>query len=251
MGASSLERPEDMSINIGICYLHSQPKHQHRCTLLTSQLNPLLEFSTPLFLSCMPCSSCGTWVSKPSWHRCEKRCVNSERVAKLQDGNEIKCSRSWDDTYWFFFCDRCKKCRPYIRGVLSGARIWHSPYLGKTDYTTDSEYSYYSSEGEPCTQEEAEENYSIQEAARAKSLKNKTVECLSNRLITERLGIHLAAYTEIKLYRACKQIYLGNRARNNWWANMTPGGPITQFKWSAATTSNSDNAGSSSGGVQS
>ena len=53
------------------------------------------------------------------------------------------------------------------------------------DYTTDSEvYSYYSSEGEPCTQEEAEEYFSIQEAARAESLKNRAVECLSTRLIT-------------------------------------------------------------------
>ena len=138
------------------------------------------------------------------------------------------------------FCDRCKTCRPYIRGVLRGARIWHSPYIGKTDYITDSEYSYYSSEGEPCTQEDAEENYLTQEAARTKALMNKAVECLSTRPITERLGTHLAEYTEIKLFRTCKQIYLGNRARNNWWANMNSGGPITKFKWSAPITSNRD-----------
>ena len=188
----------------------------------------------------MPCSSCGTWVSQPSWHRCEKRCVNYEGIAKLQDGTEVKCSRSWDDTYWFFFCDRCKTGRPYIRGVLRGVKIWHSPYIDKTDYITDSEYSYYSSEGEPCTQEETEENYLAQEAARTKALKSKAVESLSTRPITERLGTHLADYTEIKLFRTCKQIYLGNRARNNWWANMNSGGPITKFKWSAPITSNRD-----------
>ena len=177
----------------------------------------------------MPCSSCGTWVSQPSWHRCEKKCVNYEGMM-LHTGNEIKCSKSWDDTYWFFFCDRCKTCRPRIRGVLRGARIWHSSYIGKTDYITDSEYSYYSSEGEPCTQEEAEENYLAQEAARTKALMNKAVECLSTRLITAGLGIYLADYTEIKLFRTCNQIFRGNRARNNWWANMY-GGPITKFKW--------------------
>ena len=156
----------------------------------------------------MPCSCCRAWIPHPSWHRCEARCVDHEGKVFFYEGVEIKCSRSWDDTYWFFFCDRCKTGRPHIRGVLRGVRIWHSPYIGKTDYITDSEYSYYSSEGEPCTQDEAEENYSIQEAARAEPLKNRAVECLSTRSITERLRANLTAYTEIKLYRACKHIYL-------------------------------------------
>ena len=195
----------------------------------------------------MPCSFCGTWASKPSWHRCDETCVNSEGVARLHTGNEIRCSRSWDGTYWFFFCDRCKKSRPHIRGVLRNVRIWHCPYIGMIDYTTDSEvYSYYSSEGEPCTQEEAEEYFSIQEAARAESLKNRAVECLSTRLITERLCTNLTAYTEIKLYRACKQIYLGNRARSNWWANMN-----YKIQIVCGNNSNSNNnAGSSSSGAQ-
>ena len=68
---------------------------------------------------------------------------------KFQEGIEIKCSRSWDGTYWFFFCDQCKKtkCRPHIRGVLRGARIWQCPVMKRPDWTSDSEYSYYSSEG--------------------------------------------------------------------------------------------------------
>ena len=195
----------------------------------------------------MPCSFCGTWASKPSWHRCDETCVNSEGVARLHTGNEIRCSRSWDDTHWFFFCDRCKTSKPRIRGVLSNVRIWHSPCSGLIDYTTDSEaYSNYSTEGEPCTQEDAEEYFSIQEAARAESLKNKAVECLSTRLITERLCTNLTAYTEIKLYRACKQIYLGNRARSNWWANMN-----YKIQIVCGNNSNSNNnAGSSSSGAQ-
>ena len=190
----------------------------------------------------MPCSFCGTWASKPSWHRCDEMCVNSEGVARLHTGNEIRCSKSWDGTYWFFFCDRCKKSRPHIRGVLRNVRIWHCPYIGMIDYTTDSEvYSYYSSEGEPCTQEEAEEYFSIQEAARAESLKNRAVECLSTRLITERLCTNLIVYTEIKLYRACKQIYRGNKARSNWWANMD-----YEIQMACGNNSNSNNKASSS-----
>ena len=202
-------------------------EHRHRYAVPEHLSLILCSYST---LISMPCSSCGTWASQPSWHRCEKKCVNYEGVVKLHTGNEIKCSRSWDDTYWFFFCDRCKTGRPRIRGVLRGARIWHSSRIDNTDYITDSEYSYYSSEGEPCTQEEAEENYLAQEAARTKALMNKAVECLSTRLITAGLGIYLADYTEIKLFRTCNQIFRGNRARNNWWANMY-GGPITKFKW--------------------
>ena len=111
----------------------------------------------PIILSSMPCSLCGSWETNPSWHRCDTACLNPQGVAKLHTGNEIRCSRSWDGTCWFFFCNRCKTSRPHIIGVLRNVRIWHNPYSGKADYTTDSEeYSYYSSEGESCTQEEAE-----------------------------------------------------------------------------------------------
>ena len=37
----------------------------------------------------------------------------------------------------------------------------------------------------------------------------KAVECLSILSITEILGENLTAYTEIKLYRACKAIHYG------------------------------------------
>ena len=149
---------------------------------------------------------------------------------KFHEGTEIQCSRSWDGTYWFFFCDRCKKGRPHTRGVLRGVKIWHSPIMDRLEYTSDSEYSYYSSEGVPCTQDEAEEKYLAQEAARIEALKSKAVESLSTRLITERLGTHLTGYTEIKLFRTCKQIYLGNRARGNWWANMNPDSPTPRLR---------------------
>ena len=169
----------------------------------------------------MPCSYCGTWVLEPSWHRCEERCVNAMGVARLHYGTDIYCSQSWDGTYWFFFCDQCKTSKPHILGTLRNVRIWHSPLSGWTDYITESEYSYFSSsEGEFCTLEELEEEYSIEETARTEAPRNRAVECLSTRQITERLVINLTAYTEIKLYRACKQIYLGNRARINWWVNM-------------------------------
>ena len=178
----------------------------------------------------MPCSYFGSWVSQPSWHRCEKRCVNQEGIVKFQEGTEIKCSRHWDGTYWFFFCDRCKRSRPHIRGVLRGARIWQCPVMERFEWTSDSEYSYYSSEEISCTQEEAEEGYLAQKAARTEALKNKAVESLSTRLITERLGTHLTGPTEIKLLRTCKQIFLGNRARGNWWANMNSDSPTPRLR---------------------
>ena len=131
----------------------------------------------------MPCSRCGSWETNPSWHRCDK--ANSQGVVKLHTG-KIRCSRSWDGTYWFFFCNHCKASRPHIIGVLRNARIWHCPSSRQTDYITDSEgYSYHSSESESCTQEETEEFFSIHEAARAKSLKNKAIECFSTRSITD------------------------------------------------------------------
>ena len=106
----------------------------------------------------MPCAHCGSWEASPSWHLCEKVCANAQGVAKLHTGEEIRCNKSWDGTWWFFFCNTCKLTRPQIRGVLRGARIClrRRQY---TDYITDSENAsyYYSSESESCTQEEVEE----------------------------------------------------------------------------------------------
>ena len=140
----------------------------------------------------MPCSSCGTWVSQPSWHRCEKKCVSDEGVVKHHTGNEIQCSRSWDDTYWFFFCHRCKTGRPRIRGVLRNVRIWRSPYCKQNGYITESEEnSYCSSDEESFTLEEDEEYHSIQESAQVVSLKNRAVECFCIRSFTKRLYVNL------------------------------------------------------------
>ena len=36
----------------------------------------------------------------------------------------------------------------------------------------------------------------------------------------KKLVINLNAYTEIKLYRACKAIHYGNQIRRNWWQCM-------------------------------
>ena len=48
----------------------------------------------------------------------------------------------------------------------------------------------------------------------------KAIECFSILSITEILCENLTAYTEIKLYRACKAIHYGNQIRRNWWQNM-------------------------------
>ena len=135
----------------------------------TAQANALLSFpdtTVQTTLSSMPCSFCNTWDNNPSWHRCEAACVNAQGTAKLHSGDEVRCSRSWDGTWWFFFCNQCKKNRPHIMGVLRKARIWHSPYLEQSDYTTDSEnasYSYSSSDSDV-------EFFSILETARARPL---------------------------------------------------------------------------------
>ena len=84
------------------------------------------------------------------------------------------------------FATNAKQADAHIIGVLRNARIWHCPSSRQTDYITDSEgYSYHSSESESCTQEETEEFFSIHEAARAKSPKNKATECLSTQPITD------------------------------------------------------------------
>ena len=49
---------------------------------------------------------------------------------------------------------------------------------------------------------------------------NKAIECFSTMSITEMLCVNLSAYTEIKLYRACKAIHYGNQLRCDWWQNM-------------------------------
>ncbi len=65
----------------------------------------------------------------------------------MNSGAEIRCSKSWDDKLWFFFCKKCKNARPHIIGVLRSARI----YLYKeqhTNYITDSENESYNSDSE-------------------------------------------------------------------------------------------------------
>ena len=66
----------------------------------------------------MPCARCGSWEEFPSWHLCETACANERGVAKLHTGEEIQCNKSWNDTWWFFFCNKCKHTRFHIRGVL-------------------------------------------------------------------------------------------------------------------------------------
>ena len=45
-------------------------------------------------------------------------------------------------------------------------------------------------------------------------------KCFCTRGIMKKLVINLTAYTEIKLYRTCKHIYLGNKKKAQWWVNM-------------------------------
>ena len=130
--------------------MHSCSK---RHVLLTTQ------YETPIFPSNMPCSRCRSWDENPSWHRCENACVNAQGTATLHSGEEIRCSRSWDDKWWFFFCDRCKNARPHIIGVLRGVRIFL--YMEHTDYITDSENSSWccSSDSAPDSTQENIEDY--------------------------------------------------------------------------------------------
>ena len=137
----------------------------HRLILMMTHLTtfpPQLTFmlqddsSIQVIFFSMPCARCGSWEEFPSWHPCEDACANAQGTATLHTGEEIRCNKSWDGTWWFFFCNTCKQTRPHIRGVLRGARIYLR--MEHTDYITDSENSSYycSSEGESCTQEEAE-----------------------------------------------------------------------------------------------
>ena len=63
--------------------------------------------------------------------------MNAHGIATLLPTDEIRCSKSWDGRWWFFFCNVCKDARPPIIGVLRGARIELS--MQQTCYTTDSE----------------------------------------------------------------------------------------------------------------
>ena len=107
------------------------------------------------------------------------------------------CSRSWDGTYWFFFCDPCKANK---RGKYG-----------------ESEYSCLASDKEPFTADEEGEDLLTQETA---WIKPPWQKCFCTRGIMKKLVINLTAYTEIKLYRTCKHIYLGNQKKVKWWVNM-------------------------------
>ena len=43
---------------------------------------------------------------------------------------------------------------------------------------------------------------------------------LLHSVIYKKLYINLSGYTEIKLYRTCRQVYITNKARSNWWVKM-------------------------------
>ena len=187
-------------------------------------------YTCSIILSSMPCSLCRSWEMNPSWHRCDEACVITQGTAKLHTGEEIRCSKARDGTWWFFFCNQCKKNRPHIIGVLRRARILRCPYSGRTDYTTDSENASYSY------------SYSEDESYMESEEGNRAIECLSTLSITETLCINLTAYTEIKLYRACKAIYLGNQTRSKWWANMNRKIQIACGKNINSSSSSSDRA---------
>jgi hypothetical protein len=100
----------------------------------------------------MPCAECeaviDSWESI-SWHPCESYCVNPETwVVTLPDSQQdVRCSRSWDGSYWFFYCSECKDAaRP--AHVLRGAYICMRQVYGvpRICYETDSdnESDFYS-----------------------------------------------------------------------------------------------------------
>ena len=72
--------------------------------------------------------------------------MNEQGNATLHSGEEIRCSKSWDDKLWFFFCNRCKDARPHIIGVFRGSRIYL--LMEHTDYITDSENNSYITDSE-------------------------------------------------------------------------------------------------------
>ena len=77
-----------------------------------------------------------------SWHRCDGNCITREAktglwVATLWDDQQkIVCSKHSDGSYWFFFCDVCKRSA-LPKEILRGSRIVQRSD-GICDYTTDS-----------------------------------------------------------------------------------------------------------------
>ena len=59
------------------------------------------------------------------------------------------------------------------------------------------------------------------------------VKCFCTQVIAERLYSNLSGYTEIKLYRTCRQVFLTNETRRNWWIDMDH-----TIQLACATTSN-------------
>ena len=99
-----------------------------------------IEQEAPVAPSSRPCSRCRSWEENPSWNRCKNACVNAQGIATLRDGREIRCSKSWDNNWWFFYCNRCKNVRPPLIGVLRGVKIErYNEQFGT--YVTDSENS--------------------------------------------------------------------------------------------------------------
>ena len=80
--------------------------------------------------------------------------MNAQGIATLRSGDEIRCSKSWDNKWWFIFCNKCKDARPPIIGVLRGARI--ELYVEQAVYTSDSENSSRSRSESDSTQENIE-----------------------------------------------------------------------------------------------
>ena len=108
------------------------------CIYFTTSL--MAQQEAPVAPSSMPCSRCRSWEENLSWHRCENACVNAQGIATLRDGREIRCSKSWDNNWWFFYCNRCKNVRPPLIGVLRGVKIErYNEQFGT--YVTDSENS--------------------------------------------------------------------------------------------------------------
>ncbi len=166
--------------------------------------------SHPPILLDMPCSLCGTWVMEPLWQECDKKWVNEKGAVRLHNKDYTTCSESWDGTYWFFFCDRCKANKPHRE-----TRFWHPE--GRIEQTTESECSCLTSDEESFTSDERKQDHLTQETAWTKSPWQK---CFCTRGIMKKLVINLTAYTKIKLYRTCKHIYLGNKKKVQWWVNM-------------------------------
>ena len=75
----------------------------------------------------MPCSSCRCYIKEPSWHPCDRRCVqwsdaDGTWVAVLRSNFIVRCCKSHiDNSFWFFYCPECKR-DPAI-SCLRGSKI--------------------------------------------------------------------------------------------------------------------------------